>query len=434
MSAAAMTERVGRLRARIADLSARPDVEVLHLAVGAPASAADLAAASLPDDLRAFYGAADGLRFAWRFRSRPLPEASIHIPALDRRGFRFDDDLGGHALLVDELQPEAASWYLYEPGERPEDAVIVFARAGEESGATVVAGDLGEYLDQAIEASFASYWPDLSEDAEQTVRRLDAPPLLPGALAVGERAVIQPSWGGWFQTRGVVEQAGSTPLVRLDHGPRVRLTAAQVEPLVRDDLYERFLAAPAQRWDALLALPPAAQAEQLARIGGASSGGSPWQIGPPGWDGTGAVRGLVKLQLDELQPRFRALFAPLPLGRQAEIALRLLEGWLEGDLDANRRFDPDGSEYDEEPRRSYRWLDLAQHVLGALALALVTEARSTGGATIEGLLGAATTERLRAVLAQGRRLAPAGFFRQALRKGLPTVSPGLFPTDELQVP
>lgn len=203
-----MEQVIRELKAFVAKLMERPDLEVLVANVRDPATAAELASlVDVPDELRAFYAATNGVHVEWRFREpshdgSTLGGGRIQISKLSEwTRFESDDETASRfgetmeALFFDEILPEGATWIVRDRESKAHR--IVFSPSSRktiEEG--VVAGSsIADYLRNAMSNGFAYWWPvcfrerpNISNaEQEQTIRRFRAMPEQPSNVQPGRR-------------------------------------------------------------------------------------------------------------------------------------------------------------------------------------------------------------------------------------------------------
>jgi hypothetical protein len=268
-----LTAAVDALRALVDTLRTRTDVRLTTAKIGAPvtedALRAHAAGRSLPTELIELYRRADGIYVEWSF-VEPSGGGCLRIPALGEYT-RFEGDEstymnfgpGVGALLLDEIQPEGATWLVRDRDDAP--TRIVFASTGRGRDGFVVAASLAEYLHAAVDRGLVYYWPacfradpSVSYAAQEiAIERFRAPPVSPARIEVGARVQFM-----YFAEEGrgtvvdVVELAPSvetehtgTSFVRVDAdvGVRAWIPARSLRAFAHTDAYER-LRDPTRSW------------------------------------------------------------------------------------------------------------------------------------------------------------------------------------------
>ncbi len=242
---------VMELKAFVARLQARPDLKVSVAKIGGPAGP-ELLGPGLSDELRELFALMDGIHVEWQFKEPPGGGCIRIPPLLDQSGFSGEThlDLGDdfEAFLLDEIQPEGATWVIRLKKSR--ECRLLFGRL---SDAIEPAVSVAEYLERAMASGFVYWWPAcfrknewVSYDQnESTIRRFRGPAVTPRVIVPGSRVHIE-SFDFSKGCRGFVRKLHELPdatlvaEVDLDLGSRIRLPLDCLKPQDRDDAYERL--------------------------------------------------------------------------------------------------------------------------------------------------------------------------------------------------
>lgn len=187
-------------------LAARPDITVREHEVGVGGLLTDDDARQLPAEVADFYRACDGVRFTWIFTDH-LDEADrfspghrggrLNLEPIGARGVRWwprDEWAHGEyaqSLVLDAMVEEGRARLVYDEGEAPADARVVFDAATRPD--LVAMGSLRDYLTHGARRGFVWYWQlPGSWEAEDLLSRLRALSLpvetpVPEVLAALER-------------------------------------------------------------------------------------------------------------------------------------------------------------------------------------------------------------------------------------------------------
>jgi len=274
-----------RLASFIEAFSTRPDVRVTVSSIGGPAREAALegARAAIPAELLAFHREMDGAHFEWAF-VEPPGGGRIRIPPLSKHSrFQTDDALftafgeGRTALLVDEVQPEGASWYVRGPSASLDDAVIWFGPAGREREGKLVARSLADYVDQAIQNAFVVWWPLPDPETGEWIARANAPSRAPAVISEGGR--VQSAYYS-EEGRGIVSALHTVThaehsslraygaeyaLVTMDEGTTLWSPIQTLKAVSQVDAYEEARTSGDAFWSALDTLPMIDRIVEVAR-------------------------------------------------------------------------------------------------------------------------------------------------------------------------
>ncbi|MFT3773774.1 MAG: hypothetical protein QM820_51025 [Minicystis sp.] len=137
--------------------------------------------APVPAHSAAFYDALASWHFRWDGPDGSEVGGAIgllrHSWMQNDPGYGFASD--EHAMIADLHNDQAMAFFVYCEGASVDTAKIVAAAAGEEGDARFVAGSIGSYVRQAIEARFGHYWILGDAHAQKARAWVDAQPLDP---------------------------------------------------------------------------------------------------------------------------------------------------------------------------------------------------------------------------------------------------------------
>lgn len=262
----AVASAVAELKVFVETLKRRPDIRVTVANVGRRATRSELAMLvsqkGIPEELVELYTAMNGVHVEWQF-IEPSGGGCIQIPPLTGwtrfagddetyKGFGDEHD----ALLLDEIQPEGATWLVRE--KKSGATRIIFGSNFEGREGVEPAGSIAAYLRAAVENGFVDYWPrcfranrNVSYAAQEAaIERFRALPEEPLPIRIGVRIQFEFfSEGGRGKVLALHEAAVSraTELcgrklaeVRLDEGSVVWLPEKWMKAVRKADAYERL--------------------------------------------------------------------------------------------------------------------------------------------------------------------------------------------------